>query len=69
MLTKEQADEIKKQLLSQVKNLPQENKEQIKQQISNFNEEQLEAFAEKCEMNGFISLDYSEKNIKVEEGG
>jgi len=46
MLTKEQADEIKKQLLSQVENLPQENKEQIKQQISEFNEEQLEAFLE-----------------------
>ena len=44
MLTKEQAGEIKKQLLSQVENLPQENKEQIKQQISEFNEEQLEAF-------------------------
>ncbi len=43
-LTKEQADEIKKQLLVQVENLPQENKEQIKQQISQFNEEQLEAF-------------------------
>ncbi len=44
MLTKEQAKEIKKQLLTQVENLPQENKEQIKQQISEFNEEQLEAF-------------------------
>jgi len=44
MLTKEQAEEIKKQLLTQVENLPQENKEQIKQQISKFNEEQLEAF-------------------------
>ena len=44
MLTKEQAKEIKKQLLAQVENLPQENKEQIKQQISEFNEEQLEAF-------------------------
>jgi len=44
VLTKEQAKEIKKQLLAQVKNLPQENKEQIKQQISEFNEEQLEAF-------------------------
>lgn len=44
MLTKEQAKEIKKQLLAQVKNIPQENKEQIKQQISEFNEEQLEAF-------------------------
>ena len=44
MLTKEQANEIKKQLLAQVENLPQENKEQIKQQISKFNEKQLEAF-------------------------
>ena len=40
-LTKEQADEIKKQLLVQADNLPQENKEQIKQQILGFNEEQL----------------------------
>ena len=31
-LSKQQAQEIKKQLLEQVKNLPQENKEQIKKQ-------------------------------------
>ncbi len=44
VLTKEQAKNVKQQLLAQVQNLPQENKEQIKQQISQFNEEQLEAF-------------------------
>ena len=43
-LTKEQADEIKKQLLVQVDKLPQENKEEIKQQILGLNEEQLEEF-------------------------
>jgi histidine triad (HIT) family protein len=45
-LTKEQAENIKQQLLAQVDNLPQENKEEIRQQISQFNEEQLEAFLE-----------------------
>ena len=44
MLSKEQAQEIKKQLITQVKNLPNENKEEIKNQINNFDEEQLEAF-------------------------
>lgn len=43
-LTKEQASEIKKQLLIQIENLPQENKEQIKQSIIQLNEEQLERF-------------------------
>lgn len=43
-LTKEQAENVKQQLLAQVENLPQENKEQIKKQISEFNEKQLEEF-------------------------
>ena len=42
--TPEQAGEIKKQLLAQVENLPQENKEEIKKQIQELNEEQLESF-------------------------
>ena len=42
--TPEQAAEIKKQLLAQVENLPNENKDQIKKQIEGFNEEQLEEF-------------------------
>ena len=41
---KEQADEIKKQLLTQVENLPNENKDQIKQHIESLNEKQLEDF-------------------------
>lgn len=44
MLSEEQAETIKKQLLMQVNKLPQENKEQIKQYISQLNEEQLEQF-------------------------
>lgn len=43
-LTPEQSAEIKKQLLAQVENLPQENKEEIKEYIKNLNEEQLEEF-------------------------
>ena len=43
-LSKEQAEEIKKQLLIQVEQLPQENKEQIKQYIKGLNETQLEEF-------------------------
>ena len=42
--TLEQTGEIKKQLLAQVENLPQENKEEIKKQIQDLNEEQLESF-------------------------
>jgi len=44
VFTPEQAGEIKKQLLAQVENLPQENKEEIKNQIQELNEEQLESF-------------------------
>jgi len=43
-LTKEQEQEIRKQLLSQIEKLPQKNKEQIKQQILSLNKEQLEQF-------------------------
>ena len=42
--TQEEAEEIKKQLLTQAENLPNENKEQIKQHIESLNEEQLEDF-------------------------
>ena len=44
VFTSEQSLEIKKQLLAQVENLPQENKEQIKEQIKKLNGEQLESF-------------------------
>ena len=44
VLTKEKAEMIKKQLLKQVEQLPQENKEQIKEHIEKLNEEQLEEF-------------------------
>jgi len=43
-LTSEQAEEIKKQLISQIEKLPQENKEEIKQHILDLNEQQLEEF-------------------------
>jgi len=43
-LTPEQAKEIKKQLFSQIDQLPQENKEQIKQSVAQLNEKQLEQF-------------------------
>jgi len=43
-ITPEQAVEIKKQLLAQVEQLPQENKDQIKEHIKNLNPEQLEEF-------------------------
>ena len=55
-LTKEQAENIKQQLLSQVENLPQENKEQIKKQISEFTEKQLEEFID-------------QNNIQLQQGG
>lgn len=44
MFTKEQAEQIKKQLLPQIENLPEENREQIKQHIQSLSEEQLEEF-------------------------
>ena len=43
-IPKDQAEEIKNQLLSQVDKLPQENKDQIKKYIEGLNEEELEAF-------------------------
>jgi histidine triad (HIT) family protein len=44
VLTPEQADKIKEQLLIQVESLPQENKEQIKEHIKNLDEIELEEF-------------------------
>ncbi len=54
MLTKEQAEGIKKQLFLQIEKLPNENKEQIKKQISQLNEEELEEFLKenKIQMQG-----------------
>ena len=43
-LSAEQTAEIKKQIIAQVDNLPNENKEQIKKHIESLNEEQLEEF-------------------------
>ena len=43
-ITPEQAVEIKKQLLKQVEQLPQENKEQIKEHIKKLSPEELEEF-------------------------
>jgi histidine triad (HIT) family protein len=43
-LSKQQAEEIKKQLLEQVESLPAENKEQIKQHILGLDESGLEEF-------------------------
>jgi len=42
--TNEQSEEIKKQLLTQVANLPNENKDQIIQHIQSLDEQQLEEF-------------------------
>lgn len=43
-IEKEQAEEIKKQLLTQIENSQLENKEQIKGYVTNLDEEQLEEF-------------------------
>jgi len=45
--SKEEAEEIKKQLLDQVEKLPSENKEQVKAYIKNLHENQLEDFLKK----------------------
>ncbi|MBD3252678.1 HIT domain-containing protein [Candidatus Pacearchaeota archaeon] len=45
--TKEQSDEIKKQLLEQVEKLPNENKDQIKEYIKNLDDAGLEDFLKK----------------------
>ena len=42
--TKEQAEEIKEQLLKQIERLPKENQEAIKEHILSLDEEQLEEF-------------------------
>ncbi len=54
--SKEQAEEIKVQILQQVEQLPQENKEQIKEYIKKLNEEQLEEFLKQNK------IDISEKD-------
>lgn len=58
VITPEQAEKIKEQLLVQVENLPQENKEQIKEYILNLDEPGLEEF-----------LKQNKIAIKGEEGG
>jgi len=47
MISQEQTEQIKQQLLEQVENFPLEKKEPIKQQIKSMNSEQLEEFLEK----------------------
>ena len=44
VLTQEQTEQIRTQLIAQIENSQMENKEQIKEQLQNFNEEQLEQF-------------------------
>lgn len=44
MLTKEQVDQIKEQLLKQLATLPEDQKEEYEEQIMAMNQEQLEAF-------------------------
>ncbi len=51
MLTKEQAQNIKEQLLEQIDStFPEDKKEQARQQIQNMDEEELEEFLEKNNM-------------------
>lgn len=47
MLTDEQANQLKKQLLEQVKSLPSEQQEAVRKQIESMNNEQLEAFIQR----------------------
>mgnify|MGYP001616358537 CR=1 FL=1 len=58
--TKEEAEEIKQQLLIQVDKLPNENKEQIKEYIKGLNETQLEEFLKKNK------IQISDKGIEQE---
>jgi histidine triad (HIT) family protein len=44
MITKEQAEQIKAQLLKQLENLPEEQREPVKKQIESMDEKQLEEF-------------------------
>ena len=60
--TPEQSAEIKKQILQQVEQLPQENKEEIKEYIKQLNEEQLEEFLKQNKMQ------VSESNQIQQEG-
>jgi len=61
--TKEEAEEIKQQLLIQVDNLPNENKTQIKEYIKGLNESQLEEFLKKNK------IQISDKGLEQEELG
>ncbi|MEN9626698.1 MAG: hypothetical protein RL557_1026, partial [archaeon] len=42
--TKEQADEIKKQLFGEIEKLPDQNREQIRTYVEGLNENELEEF-------------------------
>ena len=72
MIQKEQSEEIKKQLLEQVDNLPNENKEQIKEYIKGLDEKGLEEFLKKNKIkiadseSGEISIENSEKPSEQE---
>ena len=58
VFSKEEAEEIKEQLLSQVDKLPNENKVQIKEYIKNLKEDQLEEFLKKN------NIEVSEKGLE-----
>jgi histidine triad (HIT) family protein len=62
-ITDEQAVEIKKQLLAQADNFPQENREQIIEYISQMNGEQLETFLKQNK------IDLKEAPIQEKEKG
>jgi histidine triad (HIT) family protein len=72
MIPKEQSEEIKKQLLEQVGNLPNENKEQIKEYIKGLDEKGLEEFLKKNKIkianseSGEISVEDLEKPSEQE---
>jgi histidine triad (HIT) family protein len=59
-LAKEQAEEVKKQLLQQVEGLPNENKEEIKKYIEGLDEDGLEDFLKKNK------IQVSEKEVSDE---
>lgn len=65
-IPKEQAEEVKKQLISQIENSQLENKEQIKQHITQLNEEQLEEFLKqnKIDISSFTSQQPTETSSK-----
>jgi len=59
MLTEEQSEQIKKQLLEQIENFPEEKREDAKRQILSMNHEQLENFLKE---NNLIKNDSSPNN-------